>query len=150
MIRRPIRLAVAAFAVAAVGLTACGSSGTTSGTLSAPRTMQIEMRDIAFSPTTVDVKAGETVRFVFANKGAVTHDALIGNSDAQVAHEAEMREMQGMDQGHGADGDESAVTVEPGKTGEITHTFTDGDELLIGCHEEGHYAAGMQIKIRLT
>lgn len=150
MIRRPIRFAIAGLAVATVGLTACGSSATTSGTLSSPRTMQIEMRDIAFSPTTVDVKAGETVRFIFTNKGAVTHDALIGNEDAQVAHEAEMREMNGMDQGHGAEGDEGAVTVEPGKTGEITHTFTDGDELLIGCHEEGHYAAGMQIKIRLT
>lgn len=155
MIRRPIRLMAAILAVAAVGLTACSSSNTTPGTQAAPRTVNIEMRDVYFSPKTVDIKAGETVRFVFTNKGKVTHDALIGDKKAQIDHEAEMRGMDGMagmdhGQGHGAKSDEGAVTVKPGKTGETTHTFSAGDQLLIGCHEEGHYAAGMQLKLQMT
>ena len=42
-----------------------------------------------------------------------------------------------------ADDPESPQTVEPDETGEITHTFAEGDRLLIGCHEPGHYEAGM-------
>ena len=38
----------------------------------------------------------------------------------------------------------------PGETGEITHTFAEGDDVLIGGHEEGHYAAGMRIMMNMT
>ena len=151
MNRTPIRLVIATIAIAAVGLTACGNSSTTAGTKSAPRTVKIEMRDTAFSPGKVDIKAGETVRFVFTNDGALTHDAFIGNKAAQVDHEMEMRQMGGMGHnGHDPMSDEDATTVKPGKTGEITYTFGASSKLLIGCHEEGHYAAGMHIAINMT
>lgn len=153
MIRTPIRLMTASIAVAALGLAACGDDNTTAGTASAPRTVEIEMRDIAFSPDEVDVQAGETIRFVFQNKGAVTHNAFIGDEAAQDDHEMEMREMGGMgdsDGDHDAMDDEGGITVMPGETGEITHTFSEGDDLLVGCHEEGHYAGGMRIMINMT
>lgn len=147
----PIRLVIATIVVAAVGLTACGSSGVTAGTKAAPRSVKIEMRDIAFSPTSVDVQAGETVRFVFTNSGAATHDAFIGDKAAQAGHEMEMRQMAGMgDNGHDPMGEKGATTVKPGKSGEITYTFGASSPLLIGCHEEGHYAAGMQAIINMT
>lgn len=150
MTRTTTRLAVAVIAVAAVTIAACGSTDTTAGTTSAPRTVDIEMRDIAFSTDKVDVKAGETIRFVFRNKGAVTHDAFIGDEAAQEDHEMEMRQM-GSTGGMGGDQtDKSAITVMPGKTGELTRTFAKGDQLLIGCHEEGHYAAGMRITLNVT
>lgn len=150
MIRTPIRLVTATIAVAVLTLTACGSGGdTTAGTPSEPRTIEIEMRDIAFSPDKIDVKAGETVRFVFTNAGAVTHDAFIGDEAAQDAHEMEMRDMGGMGDGHDSMSDEGGITVARGETGEFTHTFAKGDRLLIGCHEQGHYAAGMRITMNL-
>ena len=153
MTRTTTRSVFAALVVATLTLAACGDDDTTAGTASAPRTMEIEMRDIAFSPDEIDVQAGETIRFVFHNKGAVAHDAFIGDEAAQDDHEMEMREMGGMgdsDGGHDATDDEGGITVMPGETGEITHTFSEGDNLLIGCHEEGHYAGGMRIMINMT
>jgi uncharacterized cupredoxin-like copper-binding protein len=47
-------------------------------------------------------------------------------------------------------GDDPAVTVEPGKTEELTTRFDDAGTYEIGCHEPGHYAAGMKITITVT
>jgi uncharacterized cupredoxin-like copper-binding protein len=59
-------------------------------------------------------------------------------------HEKEMRD--GKMDDHGGD----AITVDPGRTGELVHTFTSGQSVLIGCHEAGHYAAGMKITVSVT
>ncbi|MFP5327780.1 MAG: plastocyanin/azurin family copper-binding protein [Acidimicrobiia bacterium] len=141
-------------AAAALLLAACGDddADTTGG--SETRTIEIEMRDIEFSPDEVQVDAGETVRFVFRNAGAVMHDAFIGDEAAQDEHEMEMQEANGGDDGmdHEAaeDDGEGGITVEPGETGELTHTFREGDELLIGCHQPGHYEAGMVVTVNVT
>ncbi len=141
------RLAVAALTVGALTLAACGDDDTTAGTASSPRTVEIDMLDIEFSPDAVDVQEGETVRFVFHNEGAVTHDAFIGDEAAQEDHEMEMRGMGG---GHDTMGDEGGITVMAGETGQVTHTFAQGEDLLIGCHQEGHYAAGMRIMVTMS
>lgn len=99
------------------------------------------MRDVAYEPATVSVKAGETVKFVFRNVGEAVHDAFIGDEAAQAEHEQEMRDDGG---GHHGD-DDHAVTVKPGKTGSLTYTFKGGESLLIGCHQPGHYQAGMKM-----
>jgi uncharacterized cupredoxin-like copper-binding protein len=145
--------------VAGLGLAACGDDDDTSTAASSgpsagagPRTVEIEMVDIAFKPGSVAVERGETVRFVFSNSGAATHDAVIGDQAAQDAHEEEMRAAgqadDGMgDMGHASTDEGGAITVEPGETGELTHTFSAGDQLLIGCHEPGHYDAGMKVSV---
>src|SRR3546814_9470160 len=56
---------------------------------SADRTVEVDMVDIAFEPETIDVAAGETVRFVFTNSGEVAHDAFIGDDTAQDDHAAD-------------------------------------------------------------
>lgn len=160
----------ALLAVAGVTLAACGDTSDDTTTAGGTRTVEIEMRDIKFSPDTVQVAAGETVRFVFKNVGAVPHDAFIGDEAAQDDHEMEMRAADGsmsssssmtmdssttsssMDMGGGDGGDavENGITVEPGDTGELTYTFSEGEELLIGCHQAGHYAAGMKITLNMS
>jgi uncharacterized cupredoxin-like copper-binding protein len=110
--------------------------------------MRIRMVDTAFEPDEVSVKEGETVRFVFDNAGKLPHDAFIGHEEAQVEHEAEMRAAEEADEHNGDHGDESeAITVDPGDSGELTHTFSDTGELVIGCHQAGHYEAGMRAKV---
>lgn len=159
----------ALLAVAVVTLAACGDTSDDTTTAGGTRTVEIEMRDIKFSPDTVQVTAGETVRFVFKNVGAVPHDAFIGDEAAQDAHEMEMRAADGsmsssssmtmdstttsMDMSGGDGGNaavENGITVEPGDTGELTYTFSEGEELLIGCHQAGHYAAGMKITLNVS
>ncbi len=139
---RTRRLLVAVVAVIAVAAAGCGSSPNDK-TAAPSRTIDIDMIDIAFSPNSVIVPVGEPVRFVFHNRGKTAHDAFIGGEAAQTKHESEMgSSMGGM---HGDRG--SAITVEAGKTGSLTHTFAAGDQLLIGCHQPGHYAAGMQLTL---
>ena len=108
------------------------------------RTVDVTMKDIAYEPTALTLKPGETVKFVFHNQGQIRHDAFLGDEMAQEAHE---KEMQGEGGGMSGHGDENGIKVDPGKTGELTHTFKAGEALLIGCHEAGHYAAGMKVAL---
>jgi uncharacterized cupredoxin-like copper-binding protein len=135
---------VAAVCVASVILVGCGSSGGKSGDASV-RTIDVEMKDIAYVPTSLDVKAGEKVKLVFHNSGLAQHDAFIGDAAAQDAHEKEMRGMGGMSHDAGKEG----IIVKPGKTDSLISTF-DKAATLIGCHEAGHYAAGMKIQVNVT
>jgi uncharacterized cupredoxin-like copper-binding protein len=127
----------------------CGSTDDPSGEDAgggAERTIEIAMQDNKYVPDSVAVEAGETVRFEFTNDGEVTHDAFIGDEAAQAEHEEEMSGDMG---GHGT-GDTGAVTVEAGETGELTHTFEADEDVLIGCHEPGHYDGGMRLNIDVT
>ena len=139
--------------MAAVGLLGgCGGGGEhASHSSTADRVVDVTMRDIAYDPTAVTVKAGETVRFVFHNAGAIKHDAYIGDEAAQAKHEQEMRKdgSGGMSDGH-MDGGGHGVTVDPGDLASLTHTFKAGDVLVIGCHEVGHYAAGMKLAVTVS
>ena len=111
------------------------------------RTIEIEMQDNKYVPDTVSVDGGEPVRFVFTNNGEATHDAFVGDEAAQDDHEDEMNDDMNE---HGMNDDTGAITVEPGKTGELTHTFEADDAVLIGCHEPGHYDSGMRLSIDVT
>lgn len=52
---------------------------------------------------------------------------------------------EGSDGSEGVDhsGDGQAIEVAPGATGDLTYTFDEPGTLLLGCHEPGHYEAGM-------
>ena len=104
------------------------------------------MRDIAYSPSAIPVHPGETITFVFHNMGQAVHEAFLGDEAAQADHEKKMEggAMAGIG-GHAED-----ITVQPGKTGSLTHTFQPGQTLFIGCHEPGHYAAGMKVALTVS
>lgn len=141
------RLLFLPLVVALVLLTGCGSDDGSSGAgagSSADRTIDIEMRDIAYSATSIDVRAGETVRLNFKNTGQVEHDAFIGDASAQDAQEKQMRE--GRDHGN----DPNAVDVKPGKSASLTRTFDKPGQVIIGCHEPGHYVGGMRITVNVA
>lgn len=128
----------------------CGTDDSSSSGTEGTRAVRIEMRDNRFVPDSVTVSAGETIRFEFTNDGSVTHDAFIGDATAQSDHEAEMGDTGGHDMDGHDMGDQDAVTVEAGKTGTLTHRFRDGDDVLIGCHQPGHYDGGMKLTFDVT
>ena len=142
---RRVVLAVAAAAALAVRLGACGG-GDSVHNASGGRTIDIDMRDNDFSLASISVKAGEQIQFVFHNKGAVTHEAYIGDEAAQAAHDQQMGGSTGAGHAHGTD----SVTVEPGQTETLTHTFPTPSTTIIGCHVLGHYVLGMRIKVNVT
>lgn len=140
------RLKITVVAVVALIAAACGADDDGGAATGADneRSVDVEMVDIAFEPETLTVKKGETVRFRFTSSGKVAHDAFIGDTDAQKDHEEEMREGSGAHHGSKA---EDAITVDPGETGTLTYTFDESGEIEIGCHQPGHYEAGMKIDV---
>lgn len=149
MTYRVSRLPLLAGIVTLVALvTACGesresSTAATSDTADA-RSVDIAMQDIKFDRTTLTVRAGETVEFQFTNTGMVVHDAFIGDVEAQMEHDAEMAH-SGDTAGHSML--DAAITLEPGDTGSLSYTFTERGTYEIGCHQPGHYQAGMKIQV---
>lgn len=165
--RLALAACVLAFSVSAVASPGSHAEiGQPAAAASATRTVNIEMTDLAFSPKTLEVKAGETVRFVLVNKGQLLHEFNLGDAAMHAEHQKEMLKMQqsgamtttGMDHAgmdHGAMGqgsmpmagmthdDPNSVLVEPGKTAELTWTFSGTRDLEFACNVPGHYQAGM-------
>lgn len=133
--------------LALVVLAGCGSGDDAPAVAPAgeDRTIEVEMRDIAFAPSALDVRAGEKVRLVFKNTGQVAHDAFIGDQAAQDRYEREMREGQGGN-AKGSNG----VTVAPGKTAQLVYTFDRPGQIVLGCHQPGHYTGGMKAAINVA
>ncbi len=114
----------------------------------ADRTVVVQMRDNHFEPDELEVRRGETIAFRFTNRGSVRHDAFIGDAEEQGEHEREARAAD--ENGHGgvhAVDESNAITLEPGGRKTLTYTFDDREEILIGCHEPGHFEGGMVAEI---
>ena len=159
--RRTSMLATAT--IATLLLASCGterSAGTTADTTAdttaaAPAdgatVIEVAMTDMAFTPTVVAVNAGETVRFRFRNDGQAIHEAVIGDAAFQQEHADEMAAMGSSGNMHHGTSDEPApLVVQPGETGELTYTASSAGSLLIGCHQPGHWEAGMKASIDVT
>jgi uncharacterized cupredoxin-like copper-binding protein len=163
-----MKRALALTVALATTLAACGgddnsSADRPSADTVAARTIEVSMTDMAFAPASIDVTSGESVRFVFRNDGAVRHEAVVGNLAEQEAHHADMAAADGdhagmdmgtADTGTADHGDEMdglhGVIVEPGETVEMTHTFDTAGPTMIGCHEPGHWEAGMRLDIEVA
>ncbi len=102
------------------------------------RTILITATEFRFSPATVNVKVGETVRFTIVNRGKIAHEFVIGDTAEQIAHDKEMAAMSDMTMD-----DANGVSVAAGKTASLVWTFTRPGQLQYACHTPGHYAAGM-------
>jgi len=144
---------------AALLLAACSDSGaTTTTTISDDHPMEfgfgepadasdadraveiVASDDFRFTPDAVAVDVGETITFRIVNAGQVPHDFTLGDQATQDEHDEEMAEMGGMMM----DDEANAVSIAAGETKELTWRFTGEGPVLIGCHQPGHYAAGMK------
>ncbi len=126
-------------------LGACASDDATDAGGSASRTIEVRMSDeLRFEPAELVVAPGETVRFEVTNDGETVHEFLIGDEAAQAEIE---EEMAGGEMDHDTD---AGVSVEPGQTETFDYTFGgEKGEILAGCHEPGHYDAGMVATITI-
>jgi uncharacterized cupredoxin-like copper-binding protein len=107
--------------------------------------VEIAMRGSHFDPASVTVSRGQVVTLRFTNHDKIAHEAFVGDETEQKAHEAEMRVSR--KDGHAMQTMQDGITVLPGKTGSLTHVFNTAGRTLVGCHEPGHYAAGMVIHV---
>ena len=115
------------------------------------RTIRMDMRDMSYGIKKVDVKEGETIRFVLENADEVEHDFTLGPPEVQAAHRKEMEEMMDKDMDmSGHHQDPNAVFVKPGETRELIWTFATAHGLEFGCNVPGHYEAGMKGRINVA
>lgn len=166
-----MKRAIALVVALATALTACGGDAAEPATSSSNSTRSIDvmMVDTAFTPLSIDVAAGETVTFTFRNEGSVRHEALFGDLAVQEAHHAEMAELDGdhdmgdmdsmdtevmgtgsMDHDAETMTESHVVILEPGQTIEVSHTFGAAGQMMLGCHEPGHWEAGMKANITVA
>jgi uncharacterized cupredoxin-like copper-binding protein len=134
----------------------------------ATRSVEVVMADMTFTPKSIEIKAGETVRFVLVNKGQLLHEFNLGDAAMHARHQQEMLQMQqsgmltptGMKpmdhsamagMGHAMQHDDpNSVLVAPGKTAELTWTFSKATSLEFACNIPGHYQAGMVGKLTVS
>lgn len=127
-------------------LAACSPSDTGSKGGDETRTIAVRMTDeLRFDPADISVTVGETINFEVTNDGQGVHEFLIGDEAAQAAFEAEMAS------GGAHLESDAGVSVDPGQTASFEYAFEEtGTELLAGCHEPGHYDAGMVASITVS
>ncbi len=129
----------------AVILAACGQNTTSSGDT---RTIEIELRDFAFSPETLTLRAGEKVTLSFKNVGKLEHEFMAGTdpvigkgyfkdwfAGAEIASSRD----------HGMDHAGGGVRVPPNATRTLTFVVpSHGGAFEFGCFISGHYEFGMR------
>jgi uncharacterized cupredoxin-like copper-binding protein len=103
------------------------------------RTINIRMLDeMRFSPQTLEVRQGETVRLVMSNTGKLVHELVIGTKEDLAEHAALMARFPNMEH------DEPYMAhVPPGRIGEVIWTFNRPGHFDFACLVAGHYQAGM-------
>ena len=109
----------------------------------AKRTIEVSMLDtMKFSPDSINIKVGETVKFVLKNTGGQLHEFVIGTKKENAEHAALMLKFPNMEH------DEPYMAHVPaGKTGEIIWKFNRVSNFDFACLIPGHYQAGMIGKI---
>lgn len=103
------------------------------------RTIEITMSDaMRFAPDRIEVKQGETVRFVVRNTGGVLHEMVIGTPAELQAHAALMKRFPNMEH------DEPYMSHVPaGQQGEMVWNFNRAGSFQFACLVPGHFEAGM-------
>ncbi len=141
-------IALAALVIVAASLAACTGDDTSDRAATSDRTVTVTMTDNAYMPASISAKEGELVTFKFVNDGTVTHEAYIGSDQDQENHAAEMARDDSDHAMHMEDTD--LVTVDPGDNATITKDFSESGTVVIGCHEPGHWEAGMKATVTVS
>ena len=118
----------------------------------ADREVEVVMSEFAFEPSDFTVSAGETVKFVLHNEGAVPHEFRLSNAHRIEEHLEAGHEDHGEDGGHHEEGGDVLIEVEAGESAELVFTFPDDATLYteVACLLPGHYEAGMSAPLAYT
>jgi len=103
------------------------------------RSVTVRMLDsMRFVPDALQVRLGETVRFVVVNDGELLHEFVLGTKAANAVHAEQMLIFPNMEH------DEAHMAhVAPGETGEVVWHFNRPGVFEFACLLAGHYQAGM-------
>ena len=109
------------------------------------RTIAVSMSDaMRFTPASIAVQRGETIRFVVKNDGLEPHEFMLGEIKALQAHAAVMRQHPTM-----VHDEPNAITVPPAHSGELVWHFTTAGRVDFACLIPGHFEKGMKGDIQV-
>ncbi len=112
----------------------------------ATRTVKVDMTDgMRFNPSSIEVKQGETVRFIVTNSGRLKHELVLGTEKELREHYEVMKKNPEMEHA-----DPNMVTLAGGKTGEIVWQFSRAGKVDFACLQPGHYDAGMKGAVNVS
>jgi uncharacterized cupredoxin-like copper-binding protein/Cu/Ag efflux protein CusF len=104
------------------------------------RTVNVDMTDaMRFTPSSITVKQGETIRLIVKNSGKLKHELVLGTEKDLKEHYEQMKKHPEMEHD-----DPNMVSLAPGKTGEVIWQFTKAGKVDFACLQPGHYEAGMK------
>jgi uncharacterized cupredoxin-like copper-binding protein len=107
------------------------------------RIVRLGMSDaLRYTPSSITVRRGETVRFIVHNEGKLLHEMILGTPQDLQAHAELMRKFPGMEHA-----DANMTHVKPGADGEIVWQFTRAGTFQFACLVPGHFEAGMVGKV---
>jgi uncharacterized cupredoxin-like copper-binding protein len=108
------------------------------------RTVRLEARDIGFNTRQIQMRAGETVKFVVTNKGQLVHEFAIASPQEHEEHRAMMQQMPDM-----VHEEPNVVSLQPGETRELVWKFGKDADIEFSCNLPGHREQGMKGAFRL-
>ena len=110
------------------------------------RTIAVDMADtLRYTPSNIQVKRGETIRFVIKNSGKIKHELSLGTEKELLDHLEEMKKFPDMEHD-----EPNKLTLAPGAQGEIIWQFTKAGPVHFGCLMPGHYEGGMKGLVNVT
>ena len=114
------------------------------------RTIEVSMietndGDMIFEPKSLEIVAGETVRFAIQNKGELEHEFVLDTVEKNAEHKEVMAEFPEMEHD-----DPNSVRLEDGQSGEIIWSFTNTGTFEFACLIPGHYESGMHSSVTVA
>ena len=132
------------------------------------RVIEIKMYDNYFEPNVLNIKKGETIKFIVKNYGELVHEFNIATKEMHIKHQPEMmkmvehkilladridkekmKEMAKKDHSM-AHSHSNSVLLGPNEIGEIIWKFSTNANLEAACNVPGHYEAAMVADIKIN
>ena len=107
--------------------------------------MENDDGEMLFKPASLKVKAGETIRLKFVNKGELDHEFVMDHHGAIMEHKELMEKFPEMEHD-----DPNSIGLAPGASGEIIWTFATAGDFHFACLIPGHYDSGMKGEITVN
>ena len=125
----------------------------------------VNMYDNYYEPSKIEIKKGETVKFVVKNKGELVHEFNIATKTMHLKHQPEMmmlveneiilsdkidkKKMMEMAKKNPSmlHSHSNSVLLSPGESADLICKFTNSVKIEAACNVPGHYEAGMVAEI---
>jgi uncharacterized cupredoxin-like copper-binding protein len=124
---------------------ATGTDGQPGKPSDVKRVVQVEAGDTTFNVRMIQVRAGETIKFVVTNKSKIDHEFAIASPKENAEHREMMKQMPDMKHD-----EPNVVTVKPGETKELLWKFGRDADVEFACNIPGHWEGGMKGMFRVS